>query len=599
VLLACRAPEAPVVSLTPEGPTTWDDLVVVIDTPSEGADGYRYRWSLDGRARDDQFLDTLADWVTVPGDEWAVEVVPLFGDREGSPGRASVVILPSVAGASISPERPTARDALTVTVGTVYGDATTRIVWRADGEEVGEGGTLAPLVVYRDQHVTAEVVPAIGDLVGPSVVTAEVIVANAYPGAPVAEVAPSASLTPTDLVCRLVADAADPDGDPVGYTFSWWVDGAPWEGPVETTTHPGDTVAGGALAGGAAWTCLITPNDGELDGPPGLARALVGDPCSEGVDALTQPVHASFVLHSEEDDPDGIAGSNPDEPDYNGDPAVFAHYADAMWAFATALSAAGATLSIQPEWTFVEGVVTWRPTLFAELRALPGVEIAPHGHETVVLYDELFERLAAADAAPKPYLGGMVFEMYVTRAEWFALHPMFALWEAPTVSPDHEDDVLAPAMVYRSPLPGDVEVIDDLFRMQARSPLIVTPAVASVSPGPGNVDPELWLTNQPAGRYFAPAYIRYSLRDFRAEATDTAVPEQWRADDPYKVEAAVIADAVEVTGYIQRFVDGGTVRWTPISELISMYTRYESCLDLTDGQDLSPYVPDPPADTGS
>jgi hypothetical protein len=587
------------VSLTPDQPTTWDDLTVVIEVPSEGADGYRYRWSVDGRARDDQILDTIAQRLTVPGELWSVEVVPLRGDREGSPGKASVVVVPSVAEAAITPTEPTARDVLSVDVGTVYGDADVAITWRADGVTVGEGETLPALTVRREQRVTAELIPVLGDLSGPAFVTEEVVVGNAYPGAPVVSVSPSVAPAATDLVCSVVSDAVDPDGDPVQYVVTWWVDGAPWEGAVDTQTLPGDTVRGVAQSGGAAWTCVVTPDDGDAAGPPGLGRALVGDPCAEGVDALTAPVHASFVLHSEEDDPDGIAGSNPDEPDYNGDPAVFAHYADAMWAFASALSAAGATLSIQPEWTFVEGVVAWRPTLFAELRALPGVEIAPHGHETVVLYDELFELLVAADAAPKPYLGGMVFEMYVTRAEWFALHPMFALWEAPTVSPNHEDDVLAPALVYRSPLPGEVVVIEDLFRMSAGSPLIVTPAVASVSPGPGNVDPELWLTNQPAGRYFAPAYIRYSLRDFRAEATDTAVPEQWRTDDPYKVEAAVIADAVAVTGYIQRFVDEGAVKWTPISELIGMYTRYESCLDLADGQDLSSFVPEQPADTGS
>jgi hypothetical protein len=447
------------------------------------------------------------------------------------------------------------------------------VTWTLDGEVVGAEATLPAGVARRGQVLAAEVVPRLGELVGPAVHSEAVVVANAAPGMPAVTVDPAtADPGAVDLRCAVTEEADDPDGDAVSYRVEWWVDGALWRGEPLDGALPGDTVPAASTADGAAWTCLIWPSDDLEEGAPGVGRALVGDPC-------------------EEDDPYGKTSSNPSEPDYNGDQAVFEHYADAMWALAVGLSDAGATLSIQPEWTFIEGAAQWRPTLLRELRELPGVELAPHGHETIVLYDDLFDRLAAADADPQRYLGGMVFDEYRARQDWFERHPMFALWEAPTVSIDHVDDVLAPALAYRAPMPELVDVVEDVFFVDAASTVIVTPAVASVTPGPGSVDADLWVANKPAGRFLAPAYIRLSLRDLMATPEDTDVPEQWRTDDPYKQVDGVVADAVDTVARLQPYVDRGEIAWTPISAVVAAFTRYESCLPLADGDDLSDYIP--------
>lgn len=62
------------------------------------------------------------------------------------------------------------------------------------------------------------------------------------------------------LVC--VADASDPEGSPVDVSFSWEIDGVPWDGPAGNTHRPGDTVPAGIAGNDEEWACLATATDG-------------------------------------------------------------------------------------------------------------------------------------------------------------------------------------------------------------------------------------------------------------------------------------------------------------------------------------------------
>ena len=59
--------------------------------------------------------------------------------------------------------------------------------------------------------------------------------------------------------------------DPIDYQFSWDADGIPFTEAL-TTDHPGDTIPGESVSDRRLWTCTVTPNDGEDDGPAATAQ---------------------------------------------------------------------------------------------------------------------------------------------------------------------------------------------------------------------------------------------------------------------------------------------------------------------------------------
>ncbi len=313
-----------------------------------------------------------------------------------------------------------------------------------------------------------------------------------------------------------------------------------------------------------------------------------GDGCT-GIDEITSKVYFCFVIHNEEDDANGIPGSSAHIPDYNDDPGIFDHFADAMVDYAVMLSSYGATLSFQPDWTFTEGVERYRPQFFVDLLALGHVEIVPHAHETVVAYDELYDRLGALGASPQLILGGMTFDAYRTKQAWFATHPEFAFWGAPTVTVGHVDDQPAPPFAYRIPMPEAVTEVTDLYTHAASSPVIATPGL------PPHLT--VMFTVKPGGRYLSPSYSFNATREFLAEASDTSVPAQWRKQPTGDgVTAAELIASIGATleDDLLPLVSQGRLEFKTVGELLTLYRQYESCLDLVDGQDLSGFVPSPP-----
>jgi len=68
------------------------------------------------------------------------------------------------------------------------------------------------------------------------------------------------------LTCSIDEESTDADGDEIRYTFDWDVDGSEYT-DTETTTYDGDTIPTGSIGSDETWTCSVTPNDGEVDGP--------------------------------------------------------------------------------------------------------------------------------------------------------------------------------------------------------------------------------------------------------------------------------------------------------------------------------------------
>lgn len=90
---------------------------------------------------------------------------------------------------------------------------------------------------------------------------------NQRPSAPVVEVSPADPVGGVDdLVCQVVADSVDPEGDAVTVDFSWTVNGAAYGG--------GDTVPAADLTGGV-WVCTGVASDPYGTGGADMAAVAV------------------------------------------------------------------------------------------------------------------------------------------------------------------------------------------------------------------------------------------------------------------------------------------------------------------------------------
>ena len=91
---------------------------------------------------------------------------------------------------------------------------------------------------------------------------------------------PAINLTPTnpvegqdDLVCSITGNGTDDDGDPITYAFSWMVDTVPFTNPSNAASS--STVSSSEITSGEEWICLVTPNDGIVDGTPTTASVTI------------------------------------------------------------------------------------------------------------------------------------------------------------------------------------------------------------------------------------------------------------------------------------------------------------------------------------
>lgn len=199
---------------------------------------------------------------------------------------------PAAATITLSPDRPTTDDDVTVVIvagsADPDGDAVTyRYLWFQDGAVRADlaGDILPSSETAKGQTWRVNVVPSDGTGDG-SVAEAEVVIENSVPSAPVVVVSPSTPTERSPLVCTVVEDSVDADGDEIDYFFAW-----SWDGSAITTTgttaHRGDTIEAG-VAGVGEWVCAVTATDGEGSSTGAEATVSVGARiCGEGGVSLT------------------------------------------------------------------------------------------------------------------------------------------------------------------------------------------------------------------------------------------------------------------------------------------------------------------------
>lgn len=288
-LTACPVwPGDPVVSLSPEAPSTLDDLILEADTAAEDDEDVALEivWYVDGVE-----AEGLAGATTVPASEtrkgelW--EAVVLAVDpkqRVSSPRRVSTVIenTPPTAQITCPSETPTSEEdvSLTVTGEDVDEDQVSwTVTWSRDGEPAVEfGETLGSDSTTFGETWTATVTPTDGEDEGESVACV-VEIGNASPvgdslviapadGSPMADVRVG-----TELIA--IAEGEDPDEDGLYWEIAWYVNGSDTGSRGATFSVP--------FAKGDVVTAVGTPRDRQ---DPGDAEVRVGTPIESDNEVL-------------------------------------------------------------------------------------------------------------------------------------------------------------------------------------------------------------------------------------------------------------------------------------------------------------------------
>ena len=108
------------------------------------------------------------------------------------------------------------------------------------------------------------------DTVGLSASDTVAFTVNGLPSAPTVAITPAGPDTDDALVASVTADAVDPEGDAISYSWAWTRDG----GATGIVT---DTVPASSTRRGELWAVTVTPHDPGGAGSPGTAGVTIGN----------------------------------------------------------------------------------------------------------------------------------------------------------------------------------------------------------------------------------------------------------------------------------------------------------------------------------
>jgi hypothetical protein len=271
-LTACNTPPAALqVAITPEAPTTTEDLAAEITGELVDPDGDEvstsFTWYQDDEARPDLTELTVPASETAKGQRWKLFVLPSDGKLEGPPSEAEILVLntaPVVETLELSPAVPLTTEDVeaTVTVEDADGDEVDlAYAWLLDGvESEHSDATLPAEATERGQVWTLELTPSDDEGPGTTVTSDPVSIDNSAPLMLSVTLAPTTVYEATTLEATAVAE--DEDGDAVSFTYAWMVDGE------LVPDHSADTLTGEHFDKGQEVWVIATPNDGFIDGEP-------------------------------------------------------------------------------------------------------------------------------------------------------------------------------------------------------------------------------------------------------------------------------------------------------------------------------------------
>ena len=192
-----------------------------------------------------------------------------------SPDCTAAPAAPEGLAVAIEPAAPMDADDLRCAVTTEAvdpnGDTVTYVfAWSVDGADAGlSSDTVGNALTVPGQSWTCTVTASDGTLTGtPATATVTILQANRAPSAPVVAITPGEPTDDDALLCGVVTESSDPDGDAVTYAYSWTVDGV--DAGVSVAEVPSSRTAAGE-----SWTCSVTATDGTATSGAGVATVEV------------------------------------------------------------------------------------------------------------------------------------------------------------------------------------------------------------------------------------------------------------------------------------------------------------------------------------
>jgi len=270
-------PPAPVIAVTPDNPTTVDNLACSIVTQATDVDGdpitYTYQWYKDDVLQPSLTTNTVGAAATAKGQVWKCVVTPYDGMAYGdSPAEDQVTVqnsAPTTPIVAITPASPGISSDLVCGITTASADAdgdtiTYTYQWYKDGAVQSSltTDTVPAANIALGEVWRCVVTPSDGTVSGPSAEN-QVTIQNSAPTPPMVDVTPNSPTTADDLVCNVITQSTDADGDTVTYTYQWYKDGE------LRSSLTGSTVPGTGTAKGQVWKCVVTPSDGVVSGASG------------------------------------------------------------------------------------------------------------------------------------------------------------------------------------------------------------------------------------------------------------------------------------------------------------------------------------------
>ncbi len=343
-------PELASVSLSPdpayEGDTLSCSPGAISDADGTTSFSYAYAWEVDGAALTITTATLDASHFS-KGEAVTCTVTPHDGTDPGTPIPSNSVVIantpPSIATVTISPNPATVTDTLSCSWAG-YADAdgdpdASTALWSVDGAAMGSGTSFGGSFA-RGDTVTCTVTPHDGTDAG-TALSDSVTIDNSPPE--VITVALSPSSPTTDVTVGAAVTSTDDDGDSVGLSYSWSVDGT-------VVAETGSSLDGGTwFDKGQQIELTVTPYDSAgvgvpgstgpitvLNTPPGAPSVSIAptEPV-EGVDDLVCAIDAD----SSDDDGDPITYTfswTVDGAGYSGSTSTTAHSGDTVPASATA-----------------------------------------------------------------------------------------------------------------------------------------------------------------------------------------------------------------------------------------------------------------------
>jgi len=274
-------PTAPSAAILIISPKTTDDLECTIVSPSTDPDGdnitYSYAWYKDSVLQPGLTGNMVLSSLTSRDETWRCVVTPNDGEVGGPSDEDEVTVdntPPTISNVHVT-SLPRTDDDLMISYNysDIDGDpeSGSEIRWYKDDvlqPAYNDQLTVPSSATSKGEDWYFTITPSDGTDFGIGVTNEDITIENTPPTMPSVNVTPAHPTSSDDLTCSATG-SIDIDGDTVTYYYAWYKDG------LLQTGLTGTTVSSSLTKRGETWTCAVTPNDGEENGPTGEDEVTV------------------------------------------------------------------------------------------------------------------------------------------------------------------------------------------------------------------------------------------------------------------------------------------------------------------------------------